>query len=176
MTIKRLLGSAPSQVSRNKDLGNMAFQDRDGINITGGTATLAGVTQSASSTGYNFSANSTAAGKTSTLLNWYEEGVFTPVFTNLTVIGTPTYTGTYTRVGRVVFARVVATSTTTTACTNGTTTITGLPYNANGSSVCYSANGGTAQGYGTGFMAVGTVYPPTWAATASVTTTFTYTV
>jgi hypothetical protein len=27
MTIKRLLGSAPSQVSRNKDLGGMAFQD-----------------------------------------------------------------------------------------------------------------------------------------------------
>lgn len=27
MTIKRLIGSAPSQVSRNKDLGTMAFQD-----------------------------------------------------------------------------------------------------------------------------------------------------
>lgn len=29
MTIKKLLGSAPSQVSRNKDLGTMAFQDAD---------------------------------------------------------------------------------------------------------------------------------------------------
>ena len=38
MTIKRLLGSAPSQVSRNKDLGDMAFQDIDGVNILGGTA------------------------------------------------------------------------------------------------------------------------------------------
>lgn len=27
MTVKRLLGSAPSQVSRNRDLGTMAFQD-----------------------------------------------------------------------------------------------------------------------------------------------------
>ena len=38
MTIKRLLGSAPSQVSRNKDLGDMAFQDAEGVKIIGGTA------------------------------------------------------------------------------------------------------------------------------------------
>jgi hypothetical protein len=38
MTIRRLLGSAPSQVSRNRDLGDMAFQDMDGINVRGGTA------------------------------------------------------------------------------------------------------------------------------------------
>ena len=44
MAIKRLLGSAPSQVSTNKNLGTMAFQDQAGVNITGGTATLAGVT------------------------------------------------------------------------------------------------------------------------------------
>lgn len=44
MTIKRLLGSAPNQVSTNKNLGSMAFQDQAGVNITGGTATLAGVT------------------------------------------------------------------------------------------------------------------------------------
>lgn len=44
MTIKRLLGSAPSQVSTNKNLGDLAFQNADGIVINGGTATLAGVT------------------------------------------------------------------------------------------------------------------------------------
>lgn len=33
MTVKRLIGSAPSQVSRNRDLGTMAFQNKDGINI-----------------------------------------------------------------------------------------------------------------------------------------------
>ena len=38
MAIKRLLGSAPSQVSTNKNLGTMAFQDQAGVNITGGTA------------------------------------------------------------------------------------------------------------------------------------------
>jgi len=38
MTIKRLLGSAPSQVSTNKNLGTMAWQDQAGVNIGGGTA------------------------------------------------------------------------------------------------------------------------------------------
>ena len=38
MTIKRLLGSAPSQVSRNKDLGMLAFDDYLGIFANGSTA------------------------------------------------------------------------------------------------------------------------------------------
>lgn len=33
MTIKRLIGSAPSQVSRNKDLGTMAFQSSDAVRV-----------------------------------------------------------------------------------------------------------------------------------------------
>lgn len=33
MTIKRLLGSAPSQVSRNRDLGTMAFQNKESVQI-----------------------------------------------------------------------------------------------------------------------------------------------
>ena len=35
MTIKRLLGSAPNQVSTNKNLGTMAFQDANNANIGG---------------------------------------------------------------------------------------------------------------------------------------------
>lgn len=38
MAIKRLIGSAPSQISRNKDFGTMAWQDQSGVNILGGTA------------------------------------------------------------------------------------------------------------------------------------------
>ena len=113
---------------------------------------------------------------TGSRLDTYQEGTFTPVFTSLTVVGTPTYLGTYTRIGRIVFARVVAISTVSTASTNGTTIISGLPYNSNGSSVCYAADGNTAAGYGTGFMATGNVFPPTWAASSSVTITFTYTI
>jgi len=35
MTIKRLLGSLPSQISRNRDLGTVAFQDAQSVNISG---------------------------------------------------------------------------------------------------------------------------------------------
>jgi hypothetical protein len=37
MTIKRLLGSAPNQVSTNKNLGDLAFQDIDGLAVTSAT-------------------------------------------------------------------------------------------------------------------------------------------
>jgi len=35
MAIKRLIGSAPSQISRNKDFGTMAWQDSKAIGSTG---------------------------------------------------------------------------------------------------------------------------------------------
>lgn len=55
--------------------------------------------------GIDFSANAHAAGMTSELLNWYEEGVFTPTVVGSTSAGTAAYTrntGRYTRVGRLV--------------------------------------------------------------------------
>lgn len=54
--------------------------------------------------GIDFSANTHAAGMTSELLNWYEEGTWTPTFTS--GITSPTYStqnGAYTRVGRIVY-------------------------------------------------------------------------
>jgi hypothetical protein len=56
--------------------------------------------------GIDFSANTGAAGETSALLNWYEEGTFTPTLQGSTGNPTPTYTaqvGTYTRIGNVVY-------------------------------------------------------------------------
>jgi hypothetical protein len=52
--------------------------------------------------GIDFSANTHAAGMTSELLNWYEEGTFTPTFTGLTV-GNGTVFGYYRRIGKQVF-------------------------------------------------------------------------
>ncbi len=58
--------------------------------------------QKTAAKGVNFTANTPAAGMTSQLLNWYEEGTWTVVWTNLT--GTPSSTtGYYTRIGRLVF-------------------------------------------------------------------------
>ena len=81
--------------------------------ISGGTKTL-GVDGSGNATvtgnfvpatagkGIDFSANTHAAGMTSELLNWYEEGTFTPTFTGLTV-GNGSVFGYYRRIGKQVF-------------------------------------------------------------------------
>jgi hypothetical protein len=55
--------------------------------------------------GINFSADPSAAGMTSELLDDYEEGTFTPVVEGSTTPGTATYStqsGVYTKIGRVV--------------------------------------------------------------------------
>ncbi len=57
--------------------------------------------------GVDFSANTHAAGMTSELLTWYEEGTWTPTYIGATSAGTTTYagqSGRYTRVGRQVTA------------------------------------------------------------------------
>lgn len=55
--------------------------------------------------GFDFTANTPAAGMTSELLNWYEEGTWTPTIDGETTSPTITYAlqyGVYTRIGRMV--------------------------------------------------------------------------
>lgn len=81
--------------------------------------------------GIDFSANSGAAGKSSQLLDDYEEGTWTPVVYGTTTEGTATYTtqkGNYVKVGNLVWAagRVTYTGHTGT----GDMRIKDLPFNA----------------------------------------------
>jgi hypothetical protein len=75
---------------------------------TAGGSFTDNVTQSTTAKGINFTANTPAAGMTSQLLNWYEEGTWTPTVqfgtgnTGMTV----TASGRYTRVGRTVTIQV----------------------------------------------------------------------
>lgn len=81
--------------------------------------------------GIDFSANTPAAGMTSELLNWYEEGTFTPTIVGTTTAGTGTYSvqiGTYTRMGRVVRFNVAITWSAHTG--TGNMNIAGLPFTA----------------------------------------------
>jgi hypothetical protein len=55
--------------------------------------------------GIDFSADANATGMTSELLNDYEEGTWTPAWTNATV-GDGTSTGRYTKIGRMVYVEV----------------------------------------------------------------------
>jgi hypothetical protein len=108
-------------------------------NLTAGrTQTSNGIVQGTAATGYNFTANTPAAGMTSQLLNWYEEGTWTP-----SLGGSTTYSaqsGTYTRVGRLITVNfavgVIALG------TGSGASISGLPFtsiatNRGGGSVAY---------------------------------------
>ena len=80
--------------------------------------------------GIDFSANTHAAGMTSELLNWYEEGTWTGTLTATTPPTTPvTATGRYTRVGRQVTVNIEFDNKNTTGA-SGAMSVTGLPFTA----------------------------------------------
>jgi hypothetical protein len=146
--------------------------------------------------GIDFSANTHAPGMTSELLNWYEEGTFTPTFTGFTV-GNGTAFGFYRRIGKQVFVTYgfILGSTSSVGSLTG---LSGLPFTTGtvGGSRFFNATGvAFKQGVG-GFPAYGLLYsasttgsgpastntnlgmnataPFTWAADDSLSFTATY--
>ena len=83
--------------------------------------------------GIDFSANANAPGMTSELLNWYEEGTWTPALTfgGAAVGMTGTFSGTYTRVGNTVtvWGKIILTAK---GSSIGNALITGLPFALSG--------------------------------------------
>ena len=95
----------------------------DGTNLTLGTGNLVIGT---SGKGIDFSA--TAGTGTSELLADYEEGTWTPVLNNFT--GTASVvSGTYTKIGRLVYICAIIVPTTTIATTVASSYVSGLPSN-----------------------------------------------
>jgi len=89
--------------------------------------------------GVNFTANTPASGMTSQLLNWYEEGTWTPSALGCTLSSA---SGQYTRIGRVVVAAFDITFPVTIDTTN--VTISPLPFtvsNAGGGALSYTNYG-----------------------------------
>lgn len=79
--------------------------------------------------GINFTANTPAAGKTSQLLNAYEEGTWTPAFTSTgATFGYAQQRGIYTRVGRLVTVSFYLRPNSITGTLTNALTITGLPF------------------------------------------------
>lgn len=78
--------------------------------------------------GVDFSANANAPGMTSELLNWYEEGTWTPSYTGWST-NPIVVSSTYTRIGRIVHLNAIFFGGTTA----GGATIGGLPFNSGGS-------------------------------------------
>ena len=87
--------------------------------------------QGTAAKGINFTANTPAAGMTSQLLNWYEEGTFTPTIYGSTTAGTATYVaaaGFYTRIGRLVSIQLYVDWNTHTG--TGGMNVGGLPFSS----------------------------------------------
>jgi hypothetical protein len=140
------------------------------------TLKLGNLVQGTAAKGFNFSANTPLAGKTSTLLNWYEEGTYTPVQNGMVVVGVVTLTGSYTRIGRQVFYSIKIASTGTTTSTLGAVTIT-LPFTKSSTTLEFGqvVIAGVTQGMieadpGLYF------YPCSWPATATVYASGSYTI
>ncbi len=104
-----------------------------GTSITGTLSTSDNLIQGTAAKGINFTANTGAAGMTSQLLNWYEEGTFTPAITtsnaDATVSSYTSQKGFYTRIGSQVFCSIQLRANLSAAGT-GNPRITGLPYSA----------------------------------------------
>jgi len=107
------------------------------LNSTGQTLNNGNWIQGTAAKGVNFTANTPAAGMTSQLLNWYEEGTWTPTVTFATpgdlsvTYNTGQRIGTYTRIGdRLYINFAVGTATFTYTTASGALQITGLPFTA----------------------------------------------
>jgi len=105
----------------SSDGTNLSYQFDTG-NLVVGTAAK----------GIDFSANTHAAGMTSELLNWYEEGTWTPTMTSASGTTTVnTSSGLYTRIGRSVFVEWYVDYTTDASVSASNFTFGGLPFTSN---------------------------------------------
>jgi hypothetical protein len=162
----------------NSRVGVGTISPAQKLDVAGAIQLSDNLIPSTAAKGVNFTANTPAAGMTSQLFNAYETGTFTPVFSNLTVVGTLTLTGTYVRQGRMVFINLRIVSTTSTSSTVGVTlSNSGFPFVSADIYTNVSAiNTGTfatfANGGLFGFSGGNTIlYTPTWTAVADVTIT-----
>lgn len=99
------------------------------VSATNLTASTGNVIIGTAGGGVDFSASSHTAGMTSELLNDYEEGTWTPnQGAGLTVVGTFSSSGTYTKVGRLVYVKFRMDATVSMTATAGAFMLTNLPF------------------------------------------------
>lgn len=149
MSVIKLIGDAPNQVSRNKQLGDLAFQDAANIagSVTAGSINNTPIGSTTASTGaFTTLTATTITASTGILfgtdtaavntLDDYEEGSWTPTVVGSVVAGTQTYIwrkASYTKIGDRVFIDFEL-LVTKDATTSGSISITGLPFTANANS------------------------------------------
>ena len=180
-----ITGSGPYDsfiVSRNQPL---LFSTTNGasiaaiLNTSGGLQTLntisvGNATPSTSGAGITFPATQSASTDANTLDD-YEEGTWTPVLNSWTNVGSPTISGTYVKVGKMVTAICYVTPATSVSATTITSTISGLPFTVASNYGSMSAALNTGGQLQCGLVFSTSMYPPTTGVTtAGVTLTTTY--
>ena len=122
-------GSVWQRVEGGANLNGVDLSVSGTSQLTGNATFSNNLVQGTAAKGVNFTANTPAAGMTSQLLNWYEEGTFTPLISDGTNNATniPQVGGSYTRVGRLVtLTGTVATS--SLGSVSGNIRLTGFPF------------------------------------------------
>lgn len=139
-------------IESDSSVGQLQWKNGGGerlrINTGGDVSLLTGnLVIGTSGKGIDFSATSGTG--TSELFSDYEEGVFTPANDSMTVnSGTFAATGTYVKIGKLVFIDVIQTSGTVSSG-SGAGMISGFPFTpARTSTVSYSNGAGTLVGVG----------------------------
>ena len=108
--------------------GTNGITTNAGTLISASTIGVGGTTPSTSGAGISFPASISASTNPNTLDD-YEEGVWTPSQgAGLTVVGTFSSTGVYTKIGRMVYVSGTLLSTTTVAATAGSVISGNLPF------------------------------------------------
>jgi hypothetical protein len=98
------------------------------------TLSTGNLIQGTAAKGINFTANTPKAGMTSQLLNWYEEGTWTPAQGGgLVVVGAFSSSGTYTRIGRQVTISGRVQGATSVSLTAGGVVTNNIPWTAGSS-------------------------------------------
>jgi len=136
--------------------GTVSLTQQMSLDTSGNqTLNIGNWVQGTAAKGINFTANSAAAGKTSQLLNWYEEGTWTPTLTPSTsgsiTLTSPTNSMRYTRVGRLVTLTGLI-DVASVSSPVGDLRLTGIPFNVGGSGA------GSVSVYGLGTTSTATAY------------------
>lgn len=163
-----LYGNATIETNIGLAVGG-ALSATSGMAIGGATADTGGIT---------FPATQVASSNANTLDD-YEEGTWTPTQgAGLTVVGTFSSSGSYTKVGRLVTVEFTVTGSTSLAILSDQLLTANLPFAAGGTSSVgglRNANNSIAQGVQISTTSV-YITGPNIAATASLTVTATYSV
>jgi hypothetical protein len=162
MTIKHLGGIFGRNPTFNEVTADGNFYANDNIIMADGK-------------GIDFSATSGTG--TSELFDDYEEGTWTPVQgVGLTVVGTFSSSGTYTKIGRFVMATATLNGSTSVSAAGGSQMCTGLPFTVGAVGVGSLTDGSLAQS-GSAAAYIDRIYAGSnTSASPNITATVVYTV